>query len=62
MVSAPQPARRHDDPPRSFTGKLLARVQESISSAKPLTGAVKNRSYSVKVRARSAAAMSRRPS
>lgn len=33
MVSAPQPARRHDDPPRSFTGKLLARVKGALATA-----------------------------
>lgn len=33
MVSATQPARRHDDPPPSFAGKLLARVKGALATA-----------------------------
>jgi phosphoglycerol transferase MdoB-like AlkP superfamily enzyme len=33
MVSATQPARRHDDPPSSFAGKLLARVKGALATA-----------------------------
>ncbi|SDD38498.1 Sulfatase [Massilia sp. PDC64] len=33
MVSATRPARRHDDPPSSFAGKLLARVKGALATA-----------------------------
>jgi phosphoglycerol transferase MdoB-like AlkP superfamily enzyme len=33
MVSATQPARRHDDPPRSFSGKVQARVKGALATA-----------------------------
>jgi hypothetical protein len=33
MVSATRPARRHDDPPPSFAGKLLARVKGALATA-----------------------------
>ncbi len=33
MVSAPRPARRHDDPPPSVAGKLLARVKGALATA-----------------------------
>ena len=33
MVSATQPARRHDDPPPGFAGKLLARVKGALATA-----------------------------
>ena len=33
MVSATPPARRHDDPPPSFAGKLLARVKGAVATA-----------------------------
>jgi arylsulfatase A-like enzyme len=33
MVSATPPARRHDDPPPSFAGKLFARVKGAVATA-----------------------------